>query len=651
MRLFFLLLLATTCLRAQTPFSFEVSGGLTFFTPLSTFTSIGGVPNPGGLTFSPQGMTLAGHFMFGADFPLGDQWRVGLRTGFQGGGATYTAPEKVTIAQPSGPYLATIEHSITASLLLLNSEPYVRYEPLDWLAIDVGFPIMIPLISRYTQTERFTDPAGLQFTDGSVEQETGSGNISTMRSPVLFGSLRASAMLPLTAKRDVFLTPQVDIQTSLQSLTTTSTVSAMLVRVGVGVRYSPQDVPSMVRDTTYARDTITVLSSRAKQSITELTDQQVEEFRSSADTTRVLITQHYRTTLPKPASVLRAALRVAFVGYGGKDVTDASVQIRRVRVTRHVPLLPVVVFTQMENAVPSRYVKLPRRDAQRFSASTLKSNAATHWQYHVLNVIGSRMNQHPQTRLTIHGVDDGSEIGGELIRGRIESVRTYLMSSFGIAPSRILPDVEHAERYHDWIRMSDSSSILTAPLLLTDTILETTLPVVRIYPDVVNEAPLRAWSVLLIKDSTTIRSFADTLELPAQLTWNMNEDLDADSAQNSTMMATLSVFDVEGNVSFSEPSTIRVRAPQDPDPTAPLFERTETIVISAPNASIDELPTMKIPTSVSSIDVWNNGSPSVTTPGVPVRAHGIGETPWFRKNLADPELYFWSSETRLYTKD
>jgi len=650
MRLFLLLLLATTCLRAQSPFSVEAIPGITFFTPLSTFTSISGVPNPGGLTFAPQGMTISGHFMISADFPIANQWRLGLRTGFQGGGATYTASEKVTIAQPSGPYLATIEHAMTVSLLMLNTEPYLRYEPLDWLAIDVGFPFMIPLIPRYKQTQVFTDPVGLQFTDGRVEQETGSGNISSIRSPVLFGSVRASALLPLTSRRDVFLTPQVDIQTSLQSLVTTATVSAMLVRVGVGVRYSPQSVRSLVRDTTYARDTITVLSSRAKQAITELADQKVEEFGSGTDTVRVLISQHYRTTLPKPAAVLRAALRVAFVGYGGKDVTDASVQIRKVHVTRYVPLLPVVVFTQMETSVPSRYVKLPRRDAQRFTESSLKSNASTHWQYHVLNVIGSRMMQHPQTRLTIHGVDDGSEIGGELIRGRIESVRTYLMSSFGVAPARIISSVEHAERYHDWISMSDSTSVLTSSLLLTDTILETILPVVRIYPDVVNEVSLRAWSVLFTKDSSTIRSFADTFALPAQLSWNMNEDLDADSAQNSTIVATLSLFDVEGNVASSEPSTIRVRAPQDLNPKAAPFKRTEYLVISAPNATIDELPTMPIPTSVRSIDVWN-GSPSVTVPGILVRAHGMNETPWFIKNLADPELYFWSSETRLYTKD
>ncbi|CAN5420337.1 hypothetical protein BH10BAC6_BH10BAC6_06430 [soil metagenome] len=650
MRLFLLLLLATTCLRAQTPLSVEAIPGITFFTPLSTFTSISGVPNPGGLTFAPQGMTLSGHFMIGADFSIANQWRLGLRTGFQGGGATYTATEKVTIAQPSGPYIATIEHTMTVSFLMLNTEPYLRYEPLNWLAIDVGFPFMIPLIPRYKQTQVFTDPAGLQFTDGSVEQETGSGTLSSIRSPVLFGSVRASALLPLTSRRDVFLTPQVDVQTSLQSLVTTATVAALLVRVGVGVRYSPQSVPTLVRDTTFTRDTITVLSSRAKQAITELADQQVEEFGSGADTVRVLTSQHYRTTLPKPAAVLRAALRVAFVGYGGKDVTDASVQIRKVLVTRHVPLLPVVVFTQLESALPSRYVKLPRREAQRFSESSLKTNAATHWQYHVLNVIGSRMMQHAQTRLTIHGVDDGSEAGGELIRGRIESVRTYIMSSFGIAPSRLSSDVEHAERYHDWISMSDSASTLTAPLHLSDTILETTLPVVRIYPDAVNEAPLRAWSVMLSKDSSTIRSFADTLALPTQLSWNMNEDLDADSAQNSTIVATLSLFDVEGNVASSEPSTIRVRAPQDLNPNAAPFERVEYLVISAPNATIDELPKMPIPTSVRSIDVWN-GSPSVAVPGVLVRAHGMNETPWFRKNLADPELYFWSSETRLYTKE
>jgi len=653
MRLFLLLLLATTCLRAQSTYNLEVFGGVTFFTPLSTFTAISGIPNPGGLTFAPQGMTFAGHGGIGVDVPFADNWRAGLRAGLQGGGATYTAAEKLTIAQPSGPYLATIEHNLVASLLLLNTEPYVRYEPFEWLGIDVGLPLMIPILSTYTQTEAFTDPAGLQFADGSVEQTTGSGKISSMRSPTLFASIRASAMLPLNARKEVFLTPQFDIQTSLQSLVTTATISAMLVRVGIGVRYSPRTIRSLVRDTTYTRDTITVLSARGTRSVqanTELIDQRVEEFASGADTVRVLVSQHYRTTVPRPASLLRAALRVAFVGYGGRDVMDASVQIRKVRVTRHVPLLPVVVFTQMETAVPSRYSKLPRRDAQRFSESQLHSDAPVHWQYHVLNVIGSRMTKHVQTRLTIRGVDDGSEIGAALIQGRIESVRTYLLSSFGIAPGRISTIIEHAERYHDWISLSDSTSVLTAPIIMTDTIMETTLPAVRLYPDVVNEVPLRAWSVLLMKDSTTIRSFADTLALPQQLTWNMNEDLEADSAQNSTMMATLSVFDVEGNVSFSEPSTIRVRAPQDPDVNAAPFERSEYLVISAPNASINEIQAMEIPRSITSVDVWN-GTSSISMPNITVRVHTINESPWFRKNLADPELYFWSSETRLYTKD
>ncbi|MEX1139757.1 MAG: outer membrane beta-barrel protein [Bacteroidota bacterium] len=114
---------------------------------------------------------------------------------------------------------------------------------------------------------------------------------------------------------------------------------------------------------------------------------------------------------------------------------------RRVRET--FPLRNYVFFEEGSTQIPGRYVFLSKEQAANFKEEQLQeaqptSNVGLSLRqmtvyYNILNVIGDRMKRSSAT-VTLHGA---SANGAEHGKARAESVKRYLVETFGIAESRI----------------------------------------------------------------------------------------------------------------------------------------------------------------------------------------------------------------------
>ena len=109
------------------------------------------------------------------------------------------------------------------------------------------------------------------------------------------------------------------------------------------------------------------------------------------------------------------------------------------------PIRNYVFFNEGSPEIPSRYILLKKEKANIFVEGQIQEPAPkdfdgrSHRQltvyYNVLNVLGARMRENPNTTVTLIGSSAGK--GPKLGKAYAESVKIYLVDEFGIAEARI----------------------------------------------------------------------------------------------------------------------------------------------------------------------------------------------------------------------
>ncbi len=110
-------------------------------------------------------------------------------------------------------------------------------------------------------------------------------------------------------------------------------------------------------------------------------------------------------------------------------------------VTETFPLLPYVFFDSANAQLPVRYHPIAVNDTRSFQETDLPHHSLEAY-HHILNVIGSRMARDSSYALVLNGTTDGKETPSEaasleLANARAESVKSYLVNTWSVAPQRI----------------------------------------------------------------------------------------------------------------------------------------------------------------------------------------------------------------------
>lgn len=109
------------------------------------------------------------------------------------------------------------------------------------------------------------------------------------------------------------------------------------------------------------------------------------------------------------------------------------------------PLRNYVFFEEGSTKIPSRYELLTKREATAFRSAQLsttkpkdntgRSERQISVYHNILNILGERMVAAPASKVTLIGSSSGQ--GVDLGKTYAESVKSYLVDVFGIAPTRI----------------------------------------------------------------------------------------------------------------------------------------------------------------------------------------------------------------------
>lgn len=130
--------------------------------------------------------------------------------------------------------------------------------------------------------------------------------------------------------------------------------------------------------------------------------------------------------------------KIEIVNKDNEPVEKIVVEVYRSRQLR--ALLPYIFFDENNSTIPQRYIQLSNSEAKNFTFKDLLGRSTFETYYHLFNIIGKRLVEHPNTSITLTGcnANQGKEKNNKkLSQQRADAVKKYLVDVWEIDPNRI----------------------------------------------------------------------------------------------------------------------------------------------------------------------------------------------------------------------
>ena len=239
----------------------------------------------------------------------------------------------------------------------------------------------------------------------------------------------------------------------------------------------------------------------------------------------------------------------------------SAVNIEEVTVVDSSPMLNHVYFDTGKSRIPERYVALTQAETAAFAEEKLKDTMEKHHQ--VLNVIGKRLRDNPEARITLVGCnsDSGAEKGKiGLSKSRAEAVFAYFESVWGIDLSRMeikarnLPAVPSSIRVPEGVVENQRVEILSTHPAILDTIKSTYVQELadtkelRLIPTLQAETEIVSWQLKLRGADKVLATREGAGAPSAELAFPLEQLGVRNLVDLGQISADLEVKDKEGNV-------------------------------------------------------------------------------------------------------
>lgn len=466
-------------------------------------------------------------------FPIGDPFFLDLRAGLFGNSATLTTTEPTTVIVGNQTLDAEFEHVVQATLASIGAEPRLGLHLSGPLALQIGGRVGSVISSSFSQRETIVQPSDVGvFENGRRTRNDTAATIPNAAAAEAAVVAGISYQLPLNRQRTLWLQPEALVSIGLTDVAADADWRANAVRFGVAVKYHPPSTPLV------------------------------------ADLPEPLPADPSPTTPAVPSDSLpgiSAAIAAVGVGRDGAELPVASIRTEEFISTSLRPLLNYLFFDPNSATIPERYVQIPAEATGQFRIERLHNVGTLPTYYHLLNIVGKRMRQHPEATITITGCspemasgETGAEAGGTLARQRAEAVRHYLLSVWDIAPERIAIETRampatpsnpaEADGMEENRRAEITASIpeILEPVVTTDTIRTVNPPVIRLKPTVQATAGVLNWGITASQGGQPLRSFSGLGKPPATLDWNIEQEQATIPKGKGPLHFQLSTEDVAG---------------------------------------------------------------------------------------------------------
>jgi outer membrane protein OmpA-like peptidoglycan-associated protein len=407
--------------------------------------------------------------------------------------------------------------------------------------------------SSFRQREDLVEPSGrARYTNGTRERNVASGDALPSLQPIQGGIVVGIGYdIPLNDEGTLFLTPEVFAEYGVTWLVRGTDWRSGAVRGGISLRglLPPPEVPFIPP---LPPDPATLLSEQAKQAARGRRDIAFEK--AVAD-----ITAPKRLPMPKilrtPLEIiinaagddLRLIVSAVAVDSAGKESALVRIVTEEFISTQMYPLLPYIFFDRFSAMIPARYQRLATKSGKNVFDEARLTNAETlDVYYHVLNIVGQRLQNNPSATLRIVGClgrvgleAESEENIPQIALRRAQSVSEYLRYVWGIDAKRLkvesragLPekpsnalDATLGEEDNRRAELSSDDWNILKPVQIADT-LRISMP-----PDVLfrmqafwrgRPATINEWAIDITQNGKFLYQIRDNTALPPEYRWNIN---------------------------------------------------------------------------------------------------------------------------------
>lgn len=495
-----------------------------------------------------------------------------LSAGYSYSSAEFTTTERTTIVNPNTGQ-AVRDTAVHTFLPQIQSGVFAvgaRITLVPQLFVTASGGVMLPFSAKFTATQVWNDLPGIPT---PAPREI-NGNIGYLKTNFpYFGEVSIGTELPVSRKGEVMLAPAAVVRYQINPLPADGTWNNFSVGAEVQFLYRPLIEFPILRDTVIQRDTITrMVRGLETIRITPLATTFLDSFivRTPLSETRSYrIRQSYLRTVPKPKPLLSGSIAVKFITASGAESSVAKVNVEQTLRRTSVPLLPYIFFMRGSSASAERYALdidstayLPRLSVYDGDALVLPLYRS------IFPVLAQRLRDNPTARITVTGIissDEAGEFGEELAHSRAERVRQILTGLSGASAARVNIQTrvqsesvrsKAVDEESRRVEITSTDAAILEPVMLTDTLSTADPPTLHFFPEVVSEAGVSSWKIIVRQNGQLLRQIEGSGEPPAQVSWNINDGNNRERLVVAPVSYVLSLTDAEGQTIETEPQTL-----------------------------------------------------------------------------------------------
>jgi len=438
-------------------------------------------------------------FAFGAlySMPLADFLMFDIRLGYFTRDGLFTADEEIVLNYQGNAVDGIFEHSIDAGLGSIALEPILGFKLYEGLKFNIGVNLGYVMSKTYTIKETIKSPVDGTFENDQRERLVQTGDIQDAQSMSIAPLAGLSWDIPLDKRQEWYIAPEVAYYLGLTDVLNDYKWKVNTLKAGLAVKYSPWD------------------------------DEILEE-----------------PTLdePKIYPYLQGSIRA--VGLSADSIEKPVLQfvVEEFLSTEMKPLLTYVFFDDNSSELRPVYAQLSPEQTTNFTEKGISKINTLDVYYNVLNVIGKRMQEYPDSKINIEGCnsDRDKEKGNlNLSKSRAQTVFNYLNTVWNIDESRMsmtdrnLPQEPSNPTDKDGIQENRRVEItanryeIIAPVMVEDTFRTVNPPVARFYPEVITEAGVKEWEMDASQNNMLVTQFKGENEVPKYVEWKFERDQSA----------------------------------------------------------------------------------------------------------------------------
>ncbi|MFP4529137.1 MAG: OmpA family protein [Candidatus Kapaibacterium sp.] len=408
-----------------------------------SFTALPGVPNCCPLFEKGDGSGFSVGFLYELPIPFG--FEVGLRAGYSSLGAKLSRIEDEFIRVGDEAVRGEFEHIIDASLAGVAVEPYISYNVIYGLRLHAGGHANFLLTKTYEQSEVIRQPSdrGVFYDTGTRTRNQSSGDIPESSS--IYAALTAgiSYELPLNADNTMRLAPEVHFALGLTDFVRQTKWKGDFLRAGLAIKYAPEPAPKVEYREELRIDTLEIESKdiRVAEYVRgrEIPMDEIEEKAGKLIIRNQILTR--TDTIYTPVMIKEIVPLEVNIAVNTETIT-----IAKKYTAESFPLMPLVFFKKNSDKPLDLYDLINNKNE--FSLNETQPKPL---EFHrkLLNIIGQRMFENPDYRITlIGGADSVTERSDcQLALRRVHYIRDYFVNIWDIDTSRIAINVPESKCY------------------------------------------------------------------------------------------------------------------------------------------------------------------------------------------------------------